>query len=245
MELKAQALEFLQKDILLHVDMLECIRRNRAEIVYAVCENSQEDGVLLYDRPSGIYMLSAPQTVGAGMALSRLLPKEIAQKSGWVVTHGDNARQAVYAALNVVHETPVWQIAYLSKQPFVVNSSLQFAFAEREQIEWIKENYDKESPENIEKLAAEKKIYCAFADGKFVGFIGEHPEGSIGLLYIFPEHRRKGYAEALECLIGNEYIKQGRIPYGHVVIGNEASRALQEKLGFETASQKVYWLKES
>ena len=238
------AVEFLQTDKLFYLDMLECIRRNRAEIVYAKYEKSALDGVLLYDRPSGIYMLASTQREGAGMALSLLSEKEIAQKSGWIVTRGDEARAEVYARLNVTHETPVWQIAYLSKTPLAIKGDIQFECAAREQIEWIKQNYDKESPENIEKLAAEKKIRCAFADGEFVGFIGEHPEGSMGMLHVFPEHRRKGYAEALESLLANEYIKQDRIPYGHVVVGNEASMALQKKLGFQTAEKKVYWLRE-
>ncbi len=244
MDLLKTAKEFLQRNELLYLDMLECIRRNRAKIVYAKCENSDLDGVLLYDAPSGIYMLAARQRAGAGMALSALEDKEIARKSGWIVTRGDEARAEVYARLHITHETPVWQIAYLSKELFAVNSKLTFEFAQREQIEWIKQNYDKESPENIEKLAADKKIYCAFADGEFVGFIGEHPEGSMGMLHVFPEYRRKGYAEALEKLLANEYIKQGRIPYGHVVVGNEPSIALQKKLGFKTANEKVYWLKE-
>lgn len=244
-DLTKQALEFLQTDVLFYVDMLECIRRERAKILYAKYEKSAVDGVLLYDKPSGIYMLAADERVGAGAALSVLGEKEVTQKSGWIVTRGDKARTEVYERLQPTFETPVWQIAYLSKTPLAVKGELQFEFAGREQIERIKQDYDKESPENIEKLAADKKIRCAFCGGEFVGFIGEHPEGSMGMLHVFPEHRRKGYAEALESLLANEYIKQGRIPYGHVVVGNDASMALQKKLGFAVATRKLYWLRES
>ena len=66
----------------------------------------------------------------------------------------------------------------------------------------------------------------------------------MGMLHVFPEYRRKGYAEALESLLANKYIEQGRIPYGHVVVGNDASMALQKKLGFQVADEKIYWLKE-
>lgn len=239
-----QAIALLQTDPLFYVDMLECIKRERAKIVYAKYEKSALDGVLLYDEPSGIYMLAAPQKTGAGMALSCLQEKEVAQKSGWLVTHGDAAREAVYERLLIAWETPVWQIAYLSQKPFKIKGDLRFCFAERAQIERIQKDYDKESPENIEKLAADKKIFCAFSGEAFVGFIGEHPEGSMGMLHVFPEYRRKGYAEALESLLANEYIKQDRIPYGHVVVGNDASMALQKKLGFQVANEKLYWLKE-
>lgn len=244
-ELQTQrALQFLQSNKLLYVDMLECIRRNRAEIVYAQCDNFHENGVLLYDKPTGVYMLASLTKTGAGTALRCLKDKEVASKSGWIVTHGDAAKEGVYEYMNVVWETPTWQVVYLQNKMLTVENKLRFAFAERAQIEIIKANYEKESPENIERLAANKKIYCAFVDDDFVGFIGEHPEGSMGLLYIFPNHRRKGYAESLESFLVNEYLRQGRIPYGHVVVGNEASMGLQNKLGFVTADEKVYWLKE-
>ena len=241
---RTQALGFLQTDTLFYVDMLECISRGRAEIVYAECENPSLNGVLLYDKPSGIYMLAATKTLGACTALSCLQTKEVAQKSGWLVTHGDGAREAVYSKLHVVWETPVWQVAYLDTPPFAIKDGLRFGLAKREEIELIKKTYDKESPENIERLAKSGKIHCAFCGDEFVGYIGEHPEGSMGMLHVFPEYRRKGYAEALESLLANKYIEQGRIPYGHVVVGNDASMALQKKLGFQVADEKIYWLKE-
>jgi hypothetical protein len=46
--------ELLSKDPLLHVDMLECIRRDSAEILFA-----SDEAVLLLDIPSQIYMITA------------------------------------------------------------------------------------------------------------------------------------------------------------------------------------------
>ena len=125
-----------------------------------------------------------------------------------------------------------------------MQGKLTFSYPKQTEIQTICQNYDKESPENIQKLADDKKIYCAFFENEFVGFIGEHPEGSMGLLHIFPNHRRRGYAEELESFLINEYLQQGRIPYGHVVVGNEPSMSLQKKLGFEVAEEKLYWMKE-
>lgn len=51
--LKDIAIEMLSENYLLHVDMLECIRRGSAEILYA-----SADGVLLVDVPSQVYMIS-------------------------------------------------------------------------------------------------------------------------------------------------------------------------------------------
>ncbi len=240
-----QAISLLNTNLLFYADMLECIKRGRAQIIYACHENTAKDGVLLYDKPSGIYMLASAQKAGAYEALSALKNKEVAKKSGWLVVHGDVAREAVYEKLHIVYETPTVQAAYLSKTPLPLQGKLHFAYPQQAEIGQIKLNYDKESPENIERLAKNKKIYCAFAKNEFVGFIGEHPEGSMGMLHIFPVHRRHGYAEELESFLVNEYLKADRIPYGHVVVGNEPSMRLQRKLGFAFAEEKLYWMKEN
>lgn len=95
----------------------------------------------------------------------------------------------------------------------------------------------KNSAENIAEKSQKKEI--------FVGYIGQHPEGSMGLLYIFPEYRRHGYAEELERFQINEIVSQGRTPYAHIIEDNEKSLALQKKLGAIFADDKIVWLSSS
>lgn len=238
--------EALKKDILSYVDMAECIKKNAAKIVY-----EGENGLFLYEEGSGIYMLALSKKEAAGRVFDRFSFEEIARKSGWLVAHGESAREAVYQHAKVLRETPCYQIAYLKKELLPISANLEFRTPSRTEIEIIKREYDKESPENIEKLCAKKCLYCGFLTkeengfekGEFVGFIGRHPEGSMGMLQVFPKYRRRGYAEALESFMTNEYLKEGLIPYGHVIEDNFASMALQKKLGFEVADNKVYWLK--
>lgn len=78
--------------------------------------------------------------------------------------------------------------------------------------------------------------------GEFVGFIGRHPEGSMGLLQVFPEYRRQGYGEELESFMINRFLEEGRVPYAHIIVDNEKSMNLQKKLGYEVADKKIYWL---
>src|SRR5471030_1812451 len=63
--------EMLSKDILLNVDMLECIRRNSAEILFA-----SDEAVLLIDIPSQIYMISS-QNIEISNILINNLPNSI------------------------------------------------------------------------------------------------------------------------------------------------------------------------
>lgn len=87
-------------------------------------------------------------------------------------------------------------------------------------------------------------VYGGFnGTGELVGFIGEHTEASMGMLEIFPEYRRRGYARALEAALANKIISEGRVPYGHVAPGNVPSRALQERLGLTIARPRYCWVK--
>lgn len=74
------------------------------------------------------------------------------------------------------------------------------------------------------------------------GFIGEHEEGSMGMLEVFPEFRRQGIAEALEAFCINRMLREGRIPFCQIIHGNEASVKLQEKLGLRISKENVWWM---
>ena len=72
--------------------------------------------------------------------------------------------------------------------------------------------------------------------------IGWHDEGSQGMLHVFPEYRRRGFAEALERQLINFDLSRGYTPFGQLFIWNDASRRLQEKLGMDFADGHICWL---
>ncbi len=82
----------------------------------------------------------------------------------------------------------------------------------------------------------------AFVDGRCAGFAGIHEEGSIGLLEVLPDFRRRGIAEALESHLINWCIQNSRLPYCHVLTNNAASIALQKKLKLTFDEKPLYWL---
>ena len=238
----ARASAWLEQDKLLFVDMAECIRHGKAVLLY-----EGESAVLLYEQSSVIYMLAANDLQGAGTALTALEGQKLTGDRCFIVAHGEAARQAVLDRFPVATEQKCFQVAYLG-EPFALSGTLDFSLPTREEIEIIKALYHLEPPENIERLYAQNKLFSArLATGKekgaFVGFIGIHPEGSMGMLHVFERFRRRGYAEEIEKFLINLYIERGEIPYGHVIYGNQPSLALQEKLGLETATQFVYWLR--
>lgn len=96
--------------------------------------------------------------------------------------------------------------------------------------------------EYIRERIESKTMFGAFINNKLVGFVGTHGEGSIGLLDVLPEYTKMGIATALQVYATNLALSENRIPYGQVVIGNNASTKLQEKLGFKISKDKIYWL---
>lgn len=85
-------------------------------------------------------------------------------------------------------------------------------------------------------------LWGVFEEEQLAGFAGFHAEGSMGMLEILPPFRCHGYAMQLEAFLIAAALKAGRIPYCHVIDGNEASLRLQQKLGLTCAELPAIWV---
>ena len=97
--------------------------------------------------------------------------------------------------------------------------------------------------EELEDAMRAGTLFGAFdpETNELIGFAGEHREGSIGILQIKDFFRRKGWAEALEATKIAEHLSRGWLPWCQIDEGNDASLALQEKLGFRlTPPEQVF-----
>ena len=241
-EMKERALRFFAQDELSYADMKECVLKGDAEIFYA-----DENAVLLKDIPSGIYMLAGEDERALCAATEGCSAEKIKEKSGLIVAHGKKAKEFVERLYKIKAFTPCFQTVYTKSERLPVSDRLIFKKAGEKELERIISEYKLESPQNLKKLVKEKKINCAFLQENgaetLVGFIGRHPEGSMGLLLVFPDYRRHGYAMDIESHLVNEILEEGRLPYGHIIEDNEKSMNLQLKLGFTAADKMVYWLR--
>lgn len=112
-----------------------------------------------------------------------------------------------------------------------------------EYIPFVAEHYSEiGTSEYVSERIRHGAVYGAFYDEKIVGFIANHEEGSIGMLYVLPEYRKRHVAMALETYCMNLAVERGEIPYGQVVLGNEASIRLQEKMGICFAKGTIVWM---
>ncbi|MCX4313532.1 MAG: GNAT family N-acetyltransferase [Clostridia bacterium] len=93
----------------------------------------------------------------------------------------------------------------------------------------------------IAEIMRSKGVFGAIKDGRLVGFIGRHGDGSMGMLEVFDGARRMGLGGALERFMINYVMTFGRIPYCDVFEDNPASLALQEKLGLTAGVGHTFW----
>ena len=225
--MKEKALEFLNKDYLLNVDMIECIRRDICRILYA-----SDKAVLIVADSGWVHMLSCEdRELGLELIKTHQPP--------WVVLHQMDMREAV-AGLGYRIGDECWQSAYTKTTP-MEETLADIRRLDRRFLKRIADNYELADEEEIAALLDAGVIYGAFAGGELAGFIGRHEEGSVGLLFVFPEFRRMGIAEALERNYVNRELAEGNVAYGQIFVGNTPSRQLQEKLGMDFSDKFICW----
>lgn len=248
-----RAEKFIAKDPVFYADIADMVRHGTCRFVYA-----DEDGVL-FQEDGGFYkhgtFVFAAESENAARKILLLCPEEYENISnGLLACHGEKIAAFCRDFFAFDRITPCYQTVYRPESLLPLQGALRFEPASGKYLPKIIETYDRESPEALEKLVRQGKIYCAFAPAAqgesgekevFAGYIGQHPEGSMGLLYIFPEFRRRGYAQEAESFQINAILAEGRTPYAHIIEDNYKSIALQQKLGAVFADDKVVWMSRS
>ncbi len=137
---------------------------------------------------------------------------------------------------------PCYTVAYLKKEPILVADDVHISPININQLYIIDEHYSLMSTEGIKNAILSGRLYGGYMNGEWVGFIGLHKEGTMGMLHIFEKYRRRGMGYTLEALLINRLLERGEIPYGHVVNNNQASLMLQKRIGMEKSKSTISWL---
>ena len=226
-----RTMAFLEREPLLRVQALEAMRRGSAEVLA-----EKADGALLYDRRSGLPFLCADSAATA-RALLDSLPETPVLVSDFTELDGEiSARFGLYGSQRCRN------VVYLKREPLAVRTDVELKPLKVAEAELVSRHYHIHSLEEIRLAIREGRLLGGYSGGVLAGFIGWHEDGSMGMLHVFEEHRRKGYAFAMEALLVNRTLDEGRLPFGQVILGNEVSMALQMKLGFTKCDRPVSWL---
>lgn len=227
--LKDQALSFLQQAELNHIYLLEPIRRGHAQVLYA-----QPGNIVAIEQQGGSCLILSddPQSVQAAVDLSQ-----------W---HSFAAQGAVIdwlqAHFGARVDITVFQAAYLEGRPFALDYGAVRPLT-MQHADFVFQHYHSaDDPAYTARIIQNGQMWGVFEQDQLAGFIGVHPEGSIGLLEILPPYRMRGYGFLLETYAVNYFLARGSIPFCHVVTDNAASLALQKKIGMQLAPKTICWL---
>ena len=225
----------IAKDIVLHADFLESIRMGDARIVH------DTEGALLVQLISWPLYLLAAANVEEGKQLIGGMEPGPDGETVMVVRGEQLVTYAKQCGFQMV--SPCVQVLYEGKDPIPLETELEIRHPDRSEYEKIKDAYTLPISEEEVLASIDRPEFSAgYLNGEMVGFIGMHPEGSLGMLHIFDEYRGRGYAETLEKHMINGRIAAGAYPYGQVFYDNEASLALQRKLGMSFSTDHIYWM---
>ena len=263
--------EFLMKNKLLHIDMIELINRGCAEILF------EADGeYLLRDMVSKVCFHTRPDEGGSKLIdlapeddtkpvdkySSQHIPETVTDQ----ITNGIVLHQQRYVELftaNGFNETvECRQAVYTNKEKLSVSglyrpdgkpmpNGLIIRKLDADDIREAAPMYPGfDNPDYIIERIEAGAVYGAFFSDNtandtintLAGIIGIHEEGSIGMLYVKPQYRHRKLATALETYAFNRALENGWIPYGQIIVGNEASMRLQESMGLHFSKSSVYWM---
>lgn len=229
---KQKVIKYLAVKKRYHIHMMELLNRGNGEILSA-----DEENILLYDHKSGACMLTVADQK-RGEALINLVP----EGTELFVISQEFMLRPIEERFGVKNYGCCHQACYTRKETLPVGYK-DIRLLDETWLDFLAENYSMSSREELLERIHAGVMYGAFNSmEKLVGFIGMHEEGSVGLLYVSEEFRRKGIGEALEAYAINRMKSLGWVPFGHIWAENEASVRLQEKLGLNVARNALWWL---
>ncbi|GKU30314.1 hypothetical protein CFB3_24210 [Clostridium folliculivorans] len=229
--MKDKAIKYLIKNPLLHTGMLETMRRGTSDILYA-----EDDAVLLKEEKSNAYMLSVDDFEKGKELLDSI------SSCNLILSHQEFMVAYIIDRFRLSKKLECFQAVYMDKAKLSVSEELEIKQLDKSHVEIILEHYGKLSKSELETILDDGDLFGGYKDGALIGFIGNHLEGSMGLLEIFPQYRRLGYGTMLESYMINHMLENDLIPFAQIEVDNEKSLALQKRLGFSISKDRLFWI---
>lgn len=214
-----------------NLGLLRVMERGSGEVI-------EESGtaLLVRDDVSGAYLLACDDAE-EGMALLDRHASEI----GLLMVSNYSLGLAAFEKYGFSEKLECYQVAYYGERPDT-DAELFVRAANDDDLPMLTETYHLISSEELEKVVARGSILLGYYGGRLVGFIGEHLEGSMGILYVLPEYRRRGFGAALQKRMIAKTMDEGFIPFGQVEKDNVKSLGLQSKLGMTISGNLIVWM---
>jgi len=228
--MKEKALEYLTKDYVLHIDMIERVKKGNCEILYA-----EDDGVYILEDEESC-SVSAVDAESCRKIISKfpVVP--------YFTAHQDYCYEVMKEIYPLHGESGTcYNTAYLKGEKIPLPYDYEIITLDESHLRTVSDFYDAGDEYVLGRLKA-GQLYGIFDEtGEMMGFEGFHRGGMMGLLKVFDKHRRKGVAMQLMVHVINTDLERGNIPHSQVDTDNEASLIIHRKLGFEISKTPLYW----
>ena len=208
------------------------LRRGSGEILVA-----QDDALLIRDTVSGALLLAC-EDAAVGLPL---LDRSVCRDCALLMVSNIALGKAAYERCGFSEMLECCQVAYYGERPST-DTGISVRIADEGDLPMLVQCYHRISPEELERVVLRKSILLGYDGDRWIGFIGEHLEGSMGLLYVFPEYRHRGFGAALQRRLIAKTMDEGYVPFGQVEKGNLASLRLQESLGMTKSDNLIAWM---
>lgn len=236
-ELEQRAYSYLGRKPVLCMDMVEALRRGDGTVAAV-----REDGVLIYVRKSGAYLLAA-ENILAGEALSGVV-----QEAAQLAVHDLRNATLLQERLSFEGIMECKAAAYLYPAPPDSGDSGPWQIAplgpEHEQgvLAGFPEEFD---PVEVRERLRAGALHGAVERRELLGVVGLYPEGGIGLLAVRRDLEEETAASLLESLavyITKWCLENCLAPFVHIPVEDQGLLALYERLGYTVCDTSLYWL---
>lgn len=231
---KSEAISLLSQDFNKNLCLIEVLKHDlKAKLVYA-----ETDGVALLncdnialvsvsgDKARKI-VLDILKDVKVAMATDLKTAKLIRDK--FKIDTFKGCYQAFWAKTEKLPENPLITIDKMPSTDY--------------NIKVVLDNYRLPMSKNeVETALSTRGAFCCYVDGNIAGFISFHSELSMGMLEVFEPYKRRGVGTELLIRDINYCLSVGRLPFCHIVDGNDKSKNMCEKLGLTFYDGLVYWV---
>lgn len=229
--------EYLKKDILFNIDMIEPIRRGQGKVIY-----ESENGVVMYEKNSDTMFFS----VADFGEFKEQVDKLDFSTFSLAVTHSKKQAEYISSIVSFPEQMEVYQYVYTGGHiDFAENHFIRLADKNNDdEVRFIASHYSGVSGYDYTRSRVDEgNVYVKLSENnEIMGFVGFHEEGSMGILEVMQEYRRQGIATELMGFIIKEAKRRGYVPFSQAETDNYKSMALHEKMGMTRAENPVYWL---
>lgn len=215
-------------------DMVQTVLRGRADVAIADIR-----GALVHHQRADLYMLAAfdEERLDDLVGMIPLGSTDILMRVGCSAETVERVR----THFGLKHALPLVPYAYYGELP-PPEEGADIRPLGLETLDFIHANYGHASREYLEARILDGVMIGIYVNGSLAAFIGEHIEGSMGLLHVMPDYRRHHMGYTLERSNIRRTMLAGQTPFAQVVPDNAASHALQTRLGATRGEGLLYWL---